>query len=209
MIIVWKKGAKTIFEMLSTFENLIFRIRKMYPIQQKDAIYQQFQILEFEDIKQLCQTNNDYAQLCKESRFKFLINNKLVQRNLDKLYTPKLMSAEYFMFSNPSYVDNLRINKTFRGDFDQISELLENVPLEESILYQLFKTKAELPNFDNLPMHELKDLMFRKFFNLIKGKNNTLIIKLDRISEKDLEWIINKIIEQYVNVKIEYKYRNT
>ena len=96
----------------------------MNHLKQRDIIYQQLEYLDLKSIRQLCQTDREYATLCREPQFKTLIDQKYkVESSLGKVYKPDVLSATFYLIAETTKHDEIGMIKNIRKN--EISEISE------------------------------------------------------------------------------------
>ena len=148
----------------------------------RDTLFRLATELDFLSLKNLCQNNPVYAEICREPRFQQLINNRyqeyILNKQIDQLYNlinNNNNSVTYTLIkrtgnnskSHTIVFDKIVFDKI--NDYVDVNETLTLIPLTESILVAVFginnvvrtltTARNEVITVENIKPKEIKEIL--------------------------------------------------
>ena len=142
----------------------------MNTVSQRDQLFHTAQNLTFDDLRKFCQLDRAHRILCSEPRFQQLIQQRYqettqgkVRNILDKINnTQGPISITYelvpFVQTPTERMHMLDLYKNDEQEIEFLEETIVGIPLENSLLYQLFKKKTGFRGIENLSRREFNNL---------------------------------------------------
>ena len=140
----------------------------------RDQFYDVINRLRYNDIRNLCQSDNTYARICREERFRDLINKKrsehqdFINSQIDRFtYIINNLSRPvtiiYYLTNTHSiqFNINVKLHQMARQIITTVEDIVEhaqNLPPTEFILYNFLQTKIGKIDLFTLPKDQLIDL---------------------------------------------------